>query len=216
MVGGATLDCRGNDVLRLFDCVFLRLGFDCLRLGGGTALDFVEERVLEFRRGLFLCHARYPFQLLTHIVLGVVELVFDVFETLAVFFEVLALPLHLFELFVEGVLFLVEVVLLAVECALFLDKTVFRPLPFRPLFLGLALEFGAEFVLLFLCFEKSVFADCFCFKSCFFEDSCRFSFCQADFVLRIKSVYTQPRQTAYDKASDGYSCNRSGFECGKQ
>ena len=102
------------------------------------------------------------------------------------------------EFLVEGVLFLVEVVLFAVDGVLLLKEAVLRPLPFRPTFLGLALELCAKFVLLFLGFQKTVFSDGFRLKTRFFQYPCRFSFCQADFVLRIQSVCNQPDRRADD------------------
>ena len=198
MVRGAALYRGRNDVLRFPHRVFLGFGFDRLRLCGGTALDFVEERVLEFRRRFFSGHAGDSFQLALHDLLRIVQFRLDGFQPLAVFLDALLRLFDFRELLVEGVLFLVEVVLLAVDGVFFLQQPVLRPLPVRPAFLGLALEFRAEFVLLFLGFQKAVFANGFRFQSGFFQDPCRFSFCQADFVLRIQSVCNQPDRRADD------------------
>ena len=216
MVRRATLDGGGDDVLRFADGVLFGFRFDGFRLGCRALLDVVEERLFKLRRSLFLGHARDPFQLALHDLLRMIELFLDGFQPVAMLFDALLGFLDLGEFLVEGVLFLVEVLLLAVYGVFLLKEAVFRPLPVRSAFLGLALELCAKFVLLFFGFQKTVFSDGFCLKPGFFEDPCRFSFCHADLVLRIQSVCDQPDCRADGEGCDCNPDDRSGFECGKQ
>ena len=216
VVRGAALYRRRDDVLRFLDRVFLGFRLYGFRLCRRTALDFVDERVFEFRSGFLFCHAGNSFEFPTHDFLRIVQLLFDGFQPLAVFVDVLLRLFDLRNLLVEGFVLLVEIVLFAVEGALFLHKTVLRPLPFCSAFLGFALEIRAQFVLLFFGFQKSVFADGFRLQPGLFQNPRRFSFCQAYLVLRIQSVCNQPYRRSDGEGCDSNPDDRSGFECGKQ
>ena len=97
-----------------------------------------------------------------------------------------------------------------------MQETVFRSLPFGSAFFGFLFELGTHSVLLFFGFEHTVLADGFCFQARFFQNSCRFPFSQADFVLRIQSISKQSDERTDNECGDGYSNNRTDFECGKQ
>ena len=215
MIGGAALYGGDDDILRLARGVLARFRLDGFRLGGGAFLDIFEKGVFELLLRLFLGHARDSLELASQDLLGLVELLFDALQAFAAVLDRLLSFLELRGLTIESVLFLSEGVLALVERVLFLQKTIVRPLPFRAFFLGLAFEFRTKSVLLLFCLEKAVLADGFRFKPRLFEDTLRLSFCQADFVIGIRSIPEQSgnrtRRKRGDDAED-YPNNLTGIE----
>ena len=216
-VRGAALNRLRDDVLSLFDCVVFCFLNELLCVVRTALFHAFEKCVFKFLRSLFFGHAGNSFEFLLHFFLSAVEFVFDAFQALFGFFDLFLRPFYVIDFFVESGVFLVKSVLLFVERSLFLSEAIFGALPVLLALFGFVLEINAHFVHLFFSLEHTVFANGFCFEICFFDNSCRFTFCVADFVLRIDSINDKTDQSADDnRASRRNTCSRARRESRNQ
>ena len=163
MVDGAFLDRKTHDVLRLFVRLILGLLFDLSDLGLGVLFGFVDEFVDEHLFRLALRHTCDLFEFFD-------DLGMRAFELLLQGIELGLLLLDLLFGIVQSVRLFVECRFLFVELVLTLDETLLGTVEFRLALLGFAVDFRAEFLLLFFGFYLGFFENGLGFRFRFVPD----------------------------------------------
>ena len=169
VVGGASLDCKRNNVLRFLFGVFFGFRLDLFCGLYRVLFRAVDERVHELLFCLVPGHAGDSFKFFFKKELRIFEFILDILQ---LFFFGLKLFFLNFQLF----LFLIQRVILFVKVRFFGLKTLFGFLILCFSFFCFLIDFRTKTMFFFFCFEQGFFTSGFCLDLGFFDNFCRFCF----------------------------------------